>query len=81
MKLYPESKVAEIQGDQRFFQCALLHGRLQLAEREKSSTYISVNLGQLFLPDATRDRSYGVNDSIEAALGGISEALSPAKIL
>jgi NAD-dependent SIR2 family protein deacetylase len=42
---------------------------MRLAEKEKNSFYVSVNLGQLYLPETIRDRSYGVNDSIEAALG------------
>ncbi len=47
---------------------------MNLAAREPQASYITVNLGEVFIPDAIRKKSIGVNDGIAATLEGILRA-------
>lgn len=133
VKLYPEEKVAEIQGDHRFFQCSKrctddtwdavkpveemiramgegtsvpieliprcphcgaeaflekYHGKklvilelgigwrnqlikaplMRLTAREPQAVYVTVNLGEIFIPDEIRDKSYGLDGDLAEIL-------------
>ena len=133
IKLYPEEKVAEIQGDHRFFQCSRCckddtwdavkpveemiramgegtsvpieliprcphcgaeaflekyHGKklvilelgigwrnqlikaplMRLTAREPQAVYVTVNLGEIFIPDEIRDKSYGLDGDLAEIL-------------
>ena len=133
VKLYPEEKVAEIQGDHRFFQCSKCctddtwdavkpveemiramgegtsvpieliprcphcgaeaflekyHGKklvilelgigwrnqlikaplMRLTAREPQAVYVTVNLGEIFIPDEIRDKSYGLDGDLAEIL-------------
>mgnify|MGYP005756421777 FL=1 len=133
VKLYPEEKVAEIQGDHRFFQCSKrctddtwdavkpveemiramgegtsvpteliprcphcgaeaflekYHGKklvilelgigwrnqlikaplMRLTAREPQAVYVTVNLGEISIPDEIRDKSYGLDGDLAEIL-------------
>ena len=137
VKLYPEEKVAEIQGDHRFFQCSKCctddtwdavkpveemiramgegtsvpieliprcphcgaeaflekyHGKklvilelgigwrnqlikaplMRLTAREPQAVYVTVNLGEIFIPDEIRDKSYGLDGDLAEILHGLA---------
>ncbi len=45
---------------------------MQLAQKEPHVTYITVNKGEIYIPDAIADRSYGIDGDIAEVLNNLS---------
>lgn len=41
---------------------------MQLAAREPQAVYVTVNLGEIFIPDEIRDKSYGLDGDLAEIL-------------
>ena len=46
---------------------------MQLAAREPQAVYVTVNLGEIFIPDEIRDKSYGLNGDLAEILHGLAK--------
>lgn len=44
---------------------------MRMAAEKKNSVYITINLGELYIPNGIADRSFGIDDKLEHALGEI----------
>ena len=48
---------------------------MRLAAREPEAAYITVNLGEIYIPDEIREKSYGLDGDLAAILRELSEVL------
>lgn len=46
---------------------------MRLAAREPPSVYVTVNLGEIFIPDEIRDKSYGLDGDLAEILHGLAK--------
>lgn len=48
---------------------------MQLTANEPQATYITINLGEVYIPDTIQDKSYGLDGFLSDHLTGIRKAL------
>lgn len=47
---------------------------MRLAAQEPNATYVTVNLGEIFIPDAIREKSFGLDGSLDQVLSALRKA-------